>query len=234
MARRRFEDKVVLVTGGTSGLGLATCALFLTEGAKLFVTDLLKRDVLSTLSGSNKSPNIHFQTCDVSSPSSCASAVSACIAKLSRIDVLFHNGARLADLGTVVDQDIATFDAVVRTNLSGLFYLSRAVIPPMKAQATGGSIVVTASTAGLFGDYGLCSYSAAKAGSVNLVRTMALDHARDGIRLNAVCPGYMVTPMTEGFRSEKHVHEALLESIPLNRGAQPEEVGSAVLFFGVG
>ena len=72
--------------------------------------------------------------------------------------------------------------------------------------------------------------TAAKAGIVNLTRTMALDHAREGIRVNCVCPGYMVTPMTEGFRSQPHVIEALLERIPMNRGADPKEIGRAVLF----
>lgn len=225
MPADRFTNKVVLVTGGTSGLGADTSELFVREGAKVFVTDLVERDILQRLGRTNA----HFQKCDISSVSDCQKAVQSCVEKFGRLDVLFHNGARLADLATVVDHDVETFDAVVKTNLCGLYYLARAAIPQMRKQGKG-AIVTTASTAGLFGDYGLCSYSAAKAGTVNLTRTMALDHAREGIRVNCVCPGYMVTPMTEGFRDEEHVHKALLESIPLNRGADPKEIGRAVLF----
>lgn len=225
MPENRFTNRVVFVTGGTSGLGADTCELFIAEGAKVFVTDLLERDILQRLGHKNA----HFQQCDISSVSQCENAIKACIERFGRLDVLFHNGARLADLATVVDHDVETFDSVVKTNLYGLFYLARAAIPQMQKQGKG-AIVTTASTAGLFGDYGLASYSAAKAGTVNLTRTMALDHAREGIRINCVCPGYIVTPMTDGFRAEQHVHEALLESIPMNRGADPKEIGRAVLF----
>lgn len=225
MPGTRFAEKVVLVTGGTSGLGADTSRLFLEEGAKVFVTDLLERDIISRLGNANAS----FHKCDVSSVSDCAGAVQACVEKFGRIDVLFHNGARLAALNTVVDHDVEDFDSVIKTNLCGLFYLARAAIPEMRKQGKG-AIVSTASTAGLYGDYGLCSYSAAKAGMVNLTRTMALDHAREGIRVNCVCPGYMITPMTDAFRSEQLVHDALIESVPMNRGADPKEIGTAVLF----
>ena len=225
MPGTRFANKVVFVTGGTSGLGADTSELFVQEGAKVFVTDLLERDILKRLG----KDDAHFHECDVSSVSQCEKAIKACVERFGRLDVLFHNGARLGGLATVVEHDVELFDAIIKTNLCGLFYLSRAAIPYMQKQGKG-AIVSTASTAGLFGDYGLSSYSAAKAGTVNLTRTMALDHAREGIRVNCVCPGYMVTPMTVGFQSEKHVHDALLESIPMNRGADPKEIGRAVLF----
>jgi meso-butanediol dehydrogenase/(S,S)-butanediol dehydrogenase/diacetyl reductase len=143
--------------------------------------------------------------------------------------VLFHNGARLAGVSTVVDHDVTLFQEVINTNLCGLFYLARAAIPQMCQQGKG-AIVSTASTAGLRGEYGLCSYAAAKAGLINLTRVMAMDHAREGIRINCVCPGYMVTPMTAGFRESKTLHESLLECIPMNRGSDPKEVANVVLF----
>ena len=225
MPANRFTNKVVLVTGGTSGLGADTCELFVQEGAKVFVTDLEQRDILQRLG----SKNVHYQRCDISNVTDCENAIKGCVKRFGRLDVLFHNGARLADLATVVDHDVATFDAVIKTNLCGLFYLARAAIPQMRKQGKG-AIVTTASTAGIAGDYGLCSYTAAKHGIVGLTKTMALDHAREGIRVNCVCPGYMVTPMTAGFRSEELVHDALLESVPMNRGADPKEIGRAVLF----
>jgi meso-butanediol dehydrogenase/(S,S)-butanediol dehydrogenase/diacetyl reductase len=225
MTLKRFEDKVVFVTGGSSGLGADTCELFIQEGATVFVTDIAERGILKRL-GTDKAT---FQHCDVSKHEDCEKAVAICIERFGRLDVLFHNGARLAGVATVVDHDVTLFQQVINTNLCGLFYLARVVIPQMRKQGKG-AIVSTASTSGLAGDYGLCSYSAAKAGLVNLTRVMALDHAQEGIRVNCVCPGYMVTPMTAPFRENETVHEVLLESIPMHRGSDPKEVGRTILF----
>lgn len=225
MGRKRFQDQVVFVTGGTSGLGAATCALFMEEGAKIYVTDLEERSIFSILD----SDRATFQKCDVSNPEDCQNAIGQCITTYGRIDVLFHNAAMLADIGTVVSHDITTFQRVINTNLCSLFYLARAVLPFMQKQGKG-TIISTASTAGLRGDSGLCSYSAAKAGVVNLTRTMALDHADEGIRVNCICPGYMITPMTTAFREDKFIHDMLRERIPMARGAETQEVGRAVLF----
>jgi meso-butanediol dehydrogenase/(S,S)-butanediol dehydrogenase/diacetyl reductase len=184
MSRTRFVDQVIFVTGGSSGLGAETCQLFIDEGAKVFVTDLEERGILKRLG-----PNASYRRCDISDPQDCEAAIGACIETYGRLDVLFNNGARLAPISTVVEHDLTLFQQVINTNLCGLFYLCRIAIPQMRKQGKG-AIVATASTAGLRGDFGLCSYSAAKAGTVNLIRTMALDHAREGIRINCVCPGY--------------------------------------------
>jgi meso-butanediol dehydrogenase/(S,S)-butanediol dehydrogenase/diacetyl reductase len=191
MSRTRFLDQVIFVTGGSSGLGAETCQLFIDEGAKVFVTDLEDRGILKRLG-----PNASYQRCDISDPQDCETAINACIEKYGRLDVLFNNGARLGPVATVVEHDLTLFQQVVNTNLCGLFYLCRIAIPQMRKQGKG-SIVATASTAGLAGDFGLCSYSAAKAGTVNLIRTMALDHAREGIRVNCVCPGYSKIPLVD-------------------------------------
>lgn len=225
MAQARFSNQVVLITGGTSGLGADTAELFIQEGAKVFVTDIEERNILKRLG----KDNALYQRCDVSSPEDCESAIKACVEKFGRLDILFHNGARLAPPSTVVDHDLKLFQDVINTNLCGLFYLSRIAIPQMRIQGKG-SIIATASTAGLAGDYGLSSYCAAKAGTINLIKTISLDHAREGIRANAVCPGYMITPMTDGFRANKALHDEMLERVPMGRGADPKEIGRTVLF----
>lgn len=184
MSRTRFIDQVVFVTGGTSGLGAETCQLFIDEGAKVFVTDLDERGIIERLG-----KNATYRRCDISDPLDCQAAINACVEKYGHLDVLFNNGARLAPVSTVVEHDVTLFQQVINTNLNGMFYLCRVAIPQMRKQGKG-AIVATASTAGLSGDYGLCAYSAAKAGTVNLIRTMAIDHAREGIRINCVCPGY--------------------------------------------
>lgn len=224
MSRRRFQDKVVFVTGGASGLGAATSQLFVDEGATVVVADLEERGILKTL-GSSAS----YEKCDVSSPESCESALNSCIATHGRLDVLFHNAACLAPVASAIDHDLATFQRVINTNLCSLFYLARVALPQMKRQGKG-SIVVTGSTSGIAADFGLCAYNAAKAGIMNLARTLAIDHIRDGIRVNIVAPGHMVTPMTIGFYDHSEAKAELLEGIPLGRGCDPKEVGAAVLF----
>lgn len=163
-------------------------------------------------------------------PKSCLNAVEACITKFGRLDILFHNGARLSPITTVADHSIEVFQDVIHTNLCGAFYLAKAVIPHMRKQKKG-VIINTASISGIRGDYGMASYNAAKAGLVNLTRTMAIDHAREGIRVVSVCPGFMATPMTHGVVTGNAELEAdLFESIPMGRGGDPKEIARAVLF----
>lgn len=214
-----------MVTGGTSGLGAATAKLFVEEGAKVFVTDLEERDVVAKL-GSDK---VVYRRCDVSSHDDCAKAVKACIDQFGRLDILFHNAGMGGSYGSVIDQDIETFHKVTNTNMHSLYYLSREAIPRMRQQGKG-AIVATASTAGISGYAGLAAYATAKAGTVNLIRTMALDHAREGIRINCVCPGYMMTPMTQFLRDNMERHNSTIRKIPMNRGADPAEIGRVVLF----
>lgn len=225
MARNRFTDQVVLITGGTSGLGAATAKLFAEEGAKLFVTDLEERNIVANL-GPDK---VVFQRCDVSSHEDCTKAIKDCIDQFGRLDILFHNAGIGGSYGTVVDQDIESFHKVTNTNMHSLYYLSREAIPQMRKQGKG-AIVATASTAGISGYVGLAAYATAKAGTVNLIRSMALDHAREGIRINCVCPGYMMTPMTAFLRDNMELHERTIKKIPMNRGADPAEIGRVVLF----
>ena len=216
----------MLVTGGSSGLGAATSQLFIDEGAKVFVTDLEERGIVEKLGGSK---NVTYMKCDVSSPEDCSAAVKACVEKYGKLDVLFHNAARLGVTSTVVDHDVEMFQKVINTNLCSGFYLARAAIPEMRKQGKG-AIVNTCSTSGLAGDYGLCSYNAAKAGMVNLTKAMALDHAREGIRVNCICPGYMFTAMTEGMRQAPALFKELNDTIPMGHGTDPVDVGRCVLF----
>ncbi|OAL39421.1 hypothetical protein AYO20_01291 [Fonsecaea nubica] len=220
----RFENRVVFVTGGTSGLGEETCKLFAAEGAQVFITDLEERSICSRVG-----PNTSFYPCDVGDLSQCEKAVAACVDKYGRIDVLFHNAGRFAPLATVPRHDIDLFKDVINIDLISGFYLGRLVIPIMQKQGKG-AIVITSSTTGLGGDFGVPAYATAKAGIANLARCMALDHAHEGIRVNVVCPGYMITPMTSGFRQMPEAEKFLVDSIPMKRGAKPIEAARVVLF----
>ncbi|KIW84308.1 hypothetical protein Z517_03558 [Fonsecaea pedrosoi CBS 271.37] len=224
MSSTRFADQVVFVTGGTSGLGLESCALFVQEGAKVFVTDIEERDVLKRLG-----PAASYRRCDVSDPDECSASIQACIEKYGKLDVLFHNAGHGGQIAPVTRHDVGMFRKVIETNLCSAFYLARVAIPQMQKQGKG-AIINVGSTSGLFADYGLCSYNAAKAGIINLTRSMALDHAREGIRINAVCPGYMVTAMTSKFTDHPDLLKELQTTIPQGRGAEPIEVAKVVAF----
>ena len=217
----RFEGKTIFATGGSSGLGKAACAQFIDEGGEVFIMDLEERSIVQELGD-----KAHFYRGDVGRPEHCEAAIKACIEKLGKLDILFHCAAQPCPLTTVPYHDLALFQQIINTNLCSLFYLARIAIPQMQKQGKG-VIVATASTSAMAGEHGLPSYSASKAGMVNLMRTMAIDHAKDNIRINAICPGYMRTPMTEGLGELTKVVE---ESIPQGRGASAEEVARSALF----
>ena len=189
----RFTGQVVFVTGGSSGIGAEACQLFINEGAKVFVADLEERNITQRLG----SEHARYMRCDVSQQQDCEAAIQACLEKHGRLDVLFANAGILHPYNTVPDQPVDVFHRVMEINLHGLFYLAKAAIPLMRKQGKG-VIVATSSTSGLGGDHGNSAYCVSKAGVVNLCRVMALDHAKDNIRVNAVCPGYV---------SLKHYHD---------------------------
>lgn len=222
----RFLDRVVLVTGGTSGLGAATSQLFVNEGATVFVTDLEERDILQKL-GSKKT---HYRRCDISSPEDCKAAVEDCIQRYGRLDIIFSNAAIIPTTYTTAeDHDLALFQRVVTANICSTVYFARAAVPQMRKQGKG-VIIATASTAGIGADYGLAPYCASKAGVINLCKTMAIDYAKEGIRVNAICPGLMDTPMVNKLTADPAVTQVIQETIPMGRAANPSEVARAVLF----
>lgn len=168
MSRQRFTDQVVFVTGGSSGLGAETSQLFIDEGAKVFVTDLEERSILKRLGS-----DAFFMKCDVSKPEDCEAAINACIEKWGKLDVLFHNAARLAPVSTVVDHDVALFQAVINTNLCSAFYLARIAIPQMRKQGKG-AIINTASTAALYGDYGMIEGDVLRVSTLTAIRALCI------------------------------------------------------------
>ena len=221
----RFSGQVVFVTGGTSGLGLAASQLFIKEGAQVFVADIEERSVIKHL-GAEKA---HFMRCDVSDPDNCEKAITACIEKFGRLDVLFSNAGILCPYEKIPNQRIDVFQRVIQIDLNSLFYLARVAVPYMQNQGKG-NIIATASTSGLGGEVGVAPYTAAKAGLINLCRVLALEYALEGIRVNAVCPGHMITPMADNLLQSPQAYELARKAIPMGRGCQPIEVAKVVLF----
>ena len=229
----RFKDKVALITGGTSGIGRATARLFAQEGAKVAVAGRDEKRGREVVAEIEKGGGVAlFLRCDVRLADDCRRAVAETVHAFGRLDVLFNNaGVYLAN--TVVDCTEEEWDLTVDIGLKGTYLMSRFAIPVMVAQG-GGAIVNNASGWGLVGGDQAAAYCAAKGGVVVLTKAMAVDHARQGIRVNCVCPGDVDTPMLpedaqrRGLAWEEYLAGAAQR--PMGRIGRPEEVARAVLF----
>jgi NAD(P)-dependent dehydrogenase (short-subunit alcohol dehydrogenase family) len=230
----RLEGKAALITGGTSGIGRATAILFAREGARVTITGRRREAgaaVVAAIRG--EGGEAHYLPCDVRQPDECDRAVAETLAAFGRIDVLFNN-AGIVPFGTILETSNETWLDVFATNVHGTFYTSRAAVPHMIAQG-GGVIVNNASDWGISGGQRATAYCATKGAVVQMTRAMALDFGRQGIRVNAVCPGdtYVDRWREEG-RVAPEDFDAYLkrlgDALPLGRVGMVEEIARAVLF----
>ncbi len=229
-----LQDKVALITGGNSGIGRATALLFAAEGAEIFIAarneDKGRKTVTEIEARGGKAC---FARCDVRRAEDCRRVVQECVARFARLDILFNN-AGVVPFGTVEETDETTWDLAMETNVKGVFLMSRAAIPLMRSQG-GGVIVNNASDWGLVGGDKAAAYCASKGAVVLLTKAMAIDHAPEGIRINAVCPGETYVPRWDeraaaAGRDVQDDIAAFVRNIPLGRVARPEEIAGAVLF----
>jgi meso-butanediol dehydrogenase/(S,S)-butanediol dehydrogenase/diacetyl reductase len=225
----RLEGKVALITGAASGIGAATARRFAREGARLELADLnedgaraLAREIAAT------GAEVDARGLDVGDVAQVDAVTRAAVDRFGRLDIVFNN-AGIGAFGKVPDMDPELWRRVIAVDLDSVYFGCRAAIPHLRA-AGGGSIINTASISGLFGDYGLAAYTAAKAGVVNLTRTMAIDHARERIRINAVCPGAIETPLLTPLLGVPGAAEQYAALIPMGRVGRPEEVAAVVAF----
>ncbi len=227
--RGTFAGKVALVTGASSGLGHAVARLLTDRGARVFGVardgDALRQAMIE-IAGWEAAG--HCAPADVASPEACTAAVAACVAGLGGLDVLINvaGSHTLRHTADVTDEDWARDLAV---NLNGPFYLSRAALPHLLER--GGNIVNVASVAGLQGQAYSVGYCAAKHGLVGLTRAMALEFTGTPLRINAVCPGGMVTPQVTNFAFPDGVDFELVMKSASPRGLmEPEDVAKTVAF----
>ena len=226
--------KVVLITGGTSGIGKATALLLAERGAKVAITGRsAARGDEVVAACAERGSEAAFLAADLSDSTVCAPLIESTIARFGRIDVLVNNAGVTHAAGTLETTDAQYFEQLA-VNVTAPFLLSREAARAMKAQG-GGAIVNVASDLGLRGEKGITAYCATKGALIQLTRAMAIDHAEDGIRVNAVCPGEIHTEMLEravrdrGYSVPDGI-AMLEERVPVKRIGTPEEIAKAILF----
>src|SRR5215471_13645468 len=228
----RVEGKVVLVTGGASGIGRATALTFAREGAKLVVADLNADGGQQTVHmiTENGGEAIFVQV-DVTSASAVEAMISKTVETYGRLDCA-HNNAGISGgvRALTADYPEDRWHQVIAVNLTGVWLCMKFELAQMLQQG-GGAIVNTASAAGLVGTRGASAYVASKHGVVGLTKTAALEYAQQGIRVNCVCPGAIQTPMTDRAWSDPERRARVIAIEPVGRIGKPEEVAEAVVWF---
>jgi meso-butanediol dehydrogenase/(S,S)-butanediol dehydrogenase/diacetyl reductase len=220
----RFAGRIAIVTGGASGIGAATVRLLVAGGARVLIADL------PTSAGAALANELDqaFFALDVADRVQVEAMVADAVDRFGGLDILVSN-AGIGSFGEAPDMDPATWHRVIAVDLDAVFFGARAAIPVMRARGRG-VIVNTASISGLGGDYGFAAYNAAKAAVINLTRTLAIDHGKDGIRVNALAPGLVATPITSALADVPGLADAWNALIPLGRPAQPEEMAEVIAF----
>ena len=226
----RFEGKCVLVTGAGSGIGRATALAFAAEGARLILADVDESNGHATVTAAKElGGEAEFVRADVSRAADCKAMVERTVTRFGRLDVAFNNAGINIAAAPIADIDESAWQRLVGVNLTGVFLCMKYEIEAMK-RTGGGAIINTASVGGLIGAAGVTAYCATKHGVVGLTKSAALDHIRDGIRINAVCPGGTRTAMLEEWFKDPEVARAAVAGTPIGRMADPSEIARTVLF----
>lgn len=233
MTEQRLAGKTALITGGSTGIGRATAELFAQHGARVIITGRSVENGQTVIDAIRTThAQADFIACDVRQPESCTAAVDSALALAGTVDILFNN-AGIVPFGTVLETSLQTWRDVWETNVSGTFYMCRTILPHMIGRGDG-VIINNASDWALVGGQGAAAYCATKGAVAQLTRAMALDHARQGIRINAVCPG---DTYVERWRNnwkkpndfDDHLEE-LGSGFPLGRVGHVDEIAHGVLF----
>jgi NAD(P)-dependent dehydrogenase (short-subunit alcohol dehydrogenase family) len=226
-----LEGKVVLVTGGTSGIGRDTAVLFAKSGAKVVVSGRREKEgeesvELIRAAGSDG----EFVKADVSKASEVETLIQKAVERFGRLDVAFNNAGIEGVWVPIIKQSEEDWDRTISINLKGVWLCLKYEIRQMLKQGAGGAIVNMASVTGLTGSAGAAAYGASKHGVIGLTKSGALETAKSGIRINAVCPAVIETPMSDRLFGAPKVHQYVLGCHPIGRFGRPAEIAEAVLW----
>jgi len=228
---QRMNGTVALVTGGSSGIGFATSLAFAREGAKVVIADV-------SVEGGEKTAHMIkesggqavFVKTDVSKAEEVEALVTRAVEAYGRLDCAFNNAGIEGTMASTVDCTEENWDRVISTNLKGIWLGMKYEVPQMLKQGKG-AIVNMSSIAGLVGFPNMPAYCASKGGVIQLTRTAALEYAMSGIRINAVCPGGIRTPMIERvIAAQPDMRTTLAAMHPIGRMGEPEEIAEAVIW----
>jgi NAD(P)-dependent dehydrogenase (short-subunit alcohol dehydrogenase family) len=227
---RILDGKVALITGAGSGIGQATSRIFAREGAKLVLADVVEDGGNRTLKMvQDLGADVIFVKCDVSQWADVERAVNKAVQTYGRLDCAFNNAGIEGKGGNTHECTQENWDQVMAIDLTGVWLCMKAEIAQMLKQGGNGAIVNTSSGAGLAGVRGMPAYVAAKHGVAGLTRAAALEYGRQNIRINAVCPGPIRTPMMGRLlQNRPDAEQRFARSEPLKRLGEPEEIGEAV------
>ena len=225
----RFADKTVIVTGGGSGIGRASAALFAREGAKVVVADLAEQGAMQAVEQITAlGGDALFLQVDTSLWHSVETLVADTLDAYGSLDVYVNNAGVFDGFAKCLDTTDKVWDQVINVNLKGYFHGCRAALPELIN--SGGNIVMTASIAGLGAGGGGTAYTASKFGTVGLIKQIACEYADQGVRVNGVAPGGLHTGMTETYADDEQINGLIAGRTPLGRWGEPEEVASAIAY----
>ena len=224
----RFTGKVALVTGAGSGIGRATALRLASEGARVALADINERSLADTCAALAAGSEAISVVTDVRDSAACDAAVAACVDRFGQLDILC-NIAGIALCQHLTDISDEQWQRVMDINLNGVFFMCRAAIP--RLVESKGCIVNMSSSAGLEGQVYNSAYCASKAGVLMFTKALAIEFSKQEVRVNAVCPGMVKTPLTENFAMPDNADMQLMGKLfPLLEGAEPEEIAAAVAY----
>ena len=228
---KELEGKIGLVTGGTSGIGRDTAILFATSGAKVVVSGRREKEGEETVKLIRDAGDDGvFVKADVSQATDVEALIRKVVERFGRLDIAFNNAGIEGVWVPIVRQSEEDWDRTIAVNLKGVWLCLKYEIRQMLIQSGGGAIVNMASVTGLTGSAGAAAYSASKHGVIGLTKSAALENAKSGIRINAVCPAVIETSMADRLFSAPKVNEYVLGCHPIGRFGKPAEIAEAVLW----
>ncbi|PSN09380.1 SDR family NAD(P)-dependent oxidoreductase [Siccibacter turicensis] len=222
----RFHNKVVVITGAGSGIGAGAAQRFAKEGASVVLVGRTQ-EKLEKVAASLPQGKHLVVLCDVSVPEEVEALARRVEEEFGRADVLVNNAGMIVQ-GRIHEIDLNDWDTLMKTDLNGVFYGVHYFMPALLK--TKGNVINISSVSGLGGDWGMSVYNAAKGAITNFTRALAMDYGRDGVRVNAICPGFTFTDLTEEMKSNKALLEKFYERIPLGRAGEPEDIADAIAF----